>query len=561
MATSEEYARWIVDNADKKGTPEFETVAKAYMDLKGKPASSPPAAGLKPSEKFVRGVTDPIEGGAQLLTHALPRGVVDAGNKFNNWLADKTGLVAKIPEQGFDKLVADNEQAYQARRTAAGESGVDGWRMTGNIASPANWGIARLLPVGQGASLLGRAATGAAGGAASSALNPVTDGDFGKEKTKQIAVGTMFGAGAPVVASGLSRVISPNASTNPQLQLLRREGVRPTVGQTLGGAANTMEEKLQSVPIMGDMIAHQRMRAREQFNNAAINRASNKIGEVVDGSGQQAVKRAGDLISDSYNAAKANLGGFRVDQQAKSELASIKSLAISGLEGREKATFSKYFKDYIEGNQGFTAQKFKELDSKLTTDIGKFSGSSDAYQQKLGDALKEVQSILLENAKRANPVAAKAVNQADAAWANLVRVEGAAKAAKLTNGVFTPGQLLTAIQGADKSVRDRATSRGISLMQDLANAGQNVLGNKVPDSGTAGRLGWGLTGAAGYADPLWTGGLLGSGTVAYTSPVQNLLRAAVSSRPGFAQPVADYLRQTSPMLAPAAGQVGLGLLN
>ena len=30
MATAEQYAKWIVDNADKKGTPEFDTVAQAY---------------------------------------------------------------------------------------------------------------------------------------------------------------------------------------------------------------------------------------------------------------------------------------------------------------------------------------------------------------------------------------------------------------------------------------------------------------------------------------------------------------------------------------------------
>lgn len=30
MATAEQYAQWIVDNQDKKGTPEFETVAEAY---------------------------------------------------------------------------------------------------------------------------------------------------------------------------------------------------------------------------------------------------------------------------------------------------------------------------------------------------------------------------------------------------------------------------------------------------------------------------------------------------------------------------------------------------
>ena len=34
MATADEYAQWIVNNADKKGTPDFETVSKAYQDLK-----------------------------------------------------------------------------------------------------------------------------------------------------------------------------------------------------------------------------------------------------------------------------------------------------------------------------------------------------------------------------------------------------------------------------------------------------------------------------------------------------------------------------------------------
>ena len=39
MATADEYAQWIVANSDKKGTPEFETVAAAYRE-----ARTPPAA-------------------------------------------------------------------------------------------------------------------------------------------------------------------------------------------------------------------------------------------------------------------------------------------------------------------------------------------------------------------------------------------------------------------------------------------------------------------------------------------------------------------------------------
>ena len=42
MATAEQYAQWIVDNADKKGTPEFDTVARAYQETRGIPTSYTP---------------------------------------------------------------------------------------------------------------------------------------------------------------------------------------------------------------------------------------------------------------------------------------------------------------------------------------------------------------------------------------------------------------------------------------------------------------------------------------------------------------------------------------
>ena len=32
MASATDYANWIVNNEDKKGTPEFNTVAAAYQD-------------------------------------------------------------------------------------------------------------------------------------------------------------------------------------------------------------------------------------------------------------------------------------------------------------------------------------------------------------------------------------------------------------------------------------------------------------------------------------------------------------------------------------------------
>jgi len=140
-------------------------------------------------EKIGRGMLDPINGGAQLLTRMLPQGVVDAGNRANNWLADKTGLVARLPEGGVDQQVRDSEREYQARRAAAGESGFDGYRTIGNIASPANLAVAA-----RGASTI---AGGAATGAAIGLLEPTTDENFWSAKAGQAAGGAIGGAIIP----------------------------------------------------------------------------------------------------------------------------------------------------------------------------------------------------------------------------------------------------------------------------------------------------------------------------------------------------------------------------
>ena len=517
------------------------------------------ASPMSRTERFKQGLKDPINGGAQLLTNFLPKGIVDAGNSANNWLADKTGLVGRLPEGGVDQQVRENEAQYQARR---GDTGLDAYRLLGNVANPANVAVAARLP--QAASLLGRVGVGAGGGALSGLLNPVTEGDFNSEKAKQVGVGAAFGGAVPALTSGLARMVSPNASTNPNLALLKAEGVKPTVGQSLGGWANSLEEKAKIFPVVGDMITRARAGANEQFNNAAINRATAPLGVKIQGSGQKAINEASDLVSQAYNASDAMLGGFKVDQTAQTELARLAKMAAA-LPKNEQKVFNSNLQNIqssLSPNGSLLADSYGTLKSKIGKDAADFMGSTDAYQKKLGNALTEMQSILANNAKRANPQAGALRDKADEAFANLVRVQGASVGGKLKEGVFTPGQLLTAVRGADKSVRDNATARGTALMQDLGNAGQSVLGNVVPSSGTSERLMLGGTALGGaYAvNPAIATGLIG-GAAMYTSPMQNLLRGAVSSRPNFAQPVSKFIRESSPYLVPTGAQFGLGLLD
>lgn len=533
-------------------------VQKNFAAPKTQESSEP----LTAAQKIIKGMRDPIDGGAQLLTNMLPSGVVNAGNQFNNWLADKTGLVGKLPEGGVDQQVRESEIAYEQQRKAQGESGIDGYRMAGNILSPANLAISsKLLNAG---ALPARIAASATGGAVSGAMSPVADGDFANEKAKQIAAGGAFGAAIPVATGGIQRVISPKASVNPNLAMLKDEGVSPTIGQALGGRFNALEEKLQSIPILGDAIAGARGRSLAEFNEAAANRALSPIGGKAEGTGFQAIKKAGDELSAAYDSALNQVKHITFDQQFGNDLLQLKQMA-SNLTPTMQAKFDRLLNDNVTGrmspNGSMLGEVYKKVDSELGQVAGKWQKSSMASESEFGDAVAQLQSLLNQQMRRSNPQVADRLSAIDAGWANLVRLEGAAKAGINAEGTFTPGQLNAAIRQADQSTRGRSIARGTALMQDLGNAGQQVLGNKVPNSFTTDRaLIAGGTLGSYFLNPAIPASLLG-GAALYSRPAQSLLSAAVSSRPQSASLLAEQIGNAAPMLAPGSIQIPLGLLN
>ena len=524
------------------------------------------APAMSRTKKIGKGLADPIEGAAQLLTNILPDAVVNAGNAANNWLSDKTGMVAKIPQGGMNELVKQNEAKYQAERAAAGESGFDGYRTLGNVASPANLALASKLPVA--ASLAGRIGTGALGGGASALSNPVTGEDFWGEKGKQVAAGAAFGGVTPVVTGALGRLISPKASTNPQLELLKAEGVKPTIGQTLGGWANRAEEKAQSVPIMGDAISAARGRATEGLNRAAFNRALDPLGEKLPMGvkvGNEAVEYTYKRLGDSYNKLLPKLT-TQTDNAFDASLASLKTMVQqSALDPKYANKFDQIVQtrllDKFQGQNAMTGETLKQTQEFFTKEIKRYGQSQDPDARLLGDALKEVGSQLNQLVTRSNPRYAAELKAINTGYANFKRVQKAAGYLGAEDGVFTPAQLQGAVKAADFSKDKARFAEGNALLQDLSAAGKNQLGNKVPDSGTATRLMMGVGGlASGAVNPAIPAGLLG-GAAMYTPQMQALLRAAVSSRPQGAQAIEQALRKSAPMLIPGGAQVGLGLLN
>jgi hypothetical protein len=517
---------------------------------------------LSRTDRVLTGIADPVHGGAQLLTKVLPDVVVQKGNALNNWLADKTGLVAKLPEGGVDQQVRERETAYQQAR---GDTGLDGYRLIGNVLSPANAAVASRAAAAP--SLLGRVAAGAKGGAIVSALAPVTSGDFAEEKTKQVGTGAVFGGLVPIASEGVARVVSPIASKSKQLALLKSEGVKPTVGQALGGWANRAEEKAQSIPIVGDAIAAARQRATGDLNTAVANRALFPLNKKLpkDVTGNDAVLYVRKALSEAYDDVMPKLA-VQQDKAYQQSVADLqKAVSQGAINPNAKSAFNRFLKNEVnplfQGQKAMTGETFKRLQSKITEEVQRTGASTDADQRLLNGAYKELGDQLNQLSIRTNPQAAAKLKAINTGYANFKRMQKAASSVAAEDGVFSAAQLHNAVKAADRSKDKARFAEGGALMQDLSAAGKNLLSNKVPDSGTAGRVALGAGAlATGAINPLIPAPLLG-GALMYTPAMQQALAGLVSARPAFADPAANMLRKAAPALAPGGAYLGLGLLN
>lgn len=432
-------------------------------------------------------------------------------------LADAGGFGAVTALAG-DQMAALRD-ANPISSMAGGAIGAVG--ATSGLGALGRYGAQRLAPQvlgGAGRAQFGRnLATDATYGGIYGGLtegDPLTGAVVGS-----VASGLGQGAG-----SALGRTIGGLDMTAPA-RALRDRGISLTTGQALGGLGKRLEDRMMSIPGVGDLIQNRRIEGLQDFNRTALRDAGAPIGANVSQIGESGLNDLMGQIGNAYDNATAGVT-VPLDPQFAADMAAARAAVGSlppDLAPRGSAALTNRVSP-IEGAGQMTGDQFQQAMRGLKG--YKAEATKPGFEADYRDALTKAQEALTAQMRRGGGSSVvEGLDSANAAYRNAKVLENAMGAAKNNSGgagvqVFTPAQLNTA------AYRAAAKYPGPRPFADLADNAQEVLPSQVPDSGTAGRL-------LGFALPAGlAGGAAGADTFGMDNASKVLAAAAILSAGG-----------------------------
>jgi hypothetical protein len=311
---------------------------------------------------------------------------------------------------------------------------------------------------------------------------------------------------------------------------------------------------------VGDAISAARARGYQQFNRGAVNDALTHIRQAVPDrieTGHGAIAFAKQAFGRAYDSALAR-SQLVPDHQLVSDVADVARRATDGTLNAESAaqlqkTALSVIGHRFQSGNVLDGQAVKSIVTELRVRAGQ--ASDPAYKEALSDLGAAVRSAA---SRSSAPEVAGDLAAADTGYAKYAVLRRAAAAPE--NGVFSPAQLQTASRANDTSIGKGSSATGDAILQPYAEAGREVLPNKVGDSGTGPRVlvnsvaGSAATGGAFMSPGAAALTALGAGigSAAYSAPAIRLLNQAFARQAGqTGQNTALLLRS----LAPVAGAV------
>lgn len=473
-----------------------------------------------------------------------------------------TGINKLSPSKANDELLARTDALtkqrnaeFEQKRVAAGaEPGATDWVRIGGQMVPSF-----LIPAGGAASTGGRMLEGVAQGALGSAAMTQPGEDY----AKNMATGGVVGGGVAGVMGAAGRVIS-GARPRPAADALMQQGVTPTPGQYLGGVIGRVEEKAESVPLFGDAIISARRGAVGDMNKAIYKDVLEPVGGTAPKEiGRDAVADVHRQLTQKYDELLPKLN-FAPDAQFSSDMQSIFQQASRHLEPDQLSKFDTILDDSLYGSVSrakgnVTGQELKDIETKLTQKIDRYTGTKDVGNDDMADALKTVRDTFRGALSRQNGSYAGELQAVNQAWSRYAVLRDAASRVTNPDMPIKPSQFQAAVKAAsgNSPAGKAAFGEGRAKGQSLGDAGMSLLSDRYPNSGTAGRMMTGgvLAGGLGYANPLALGGMGVLSGLYATDLGRKALLAAVARRPELARQLGAGVQAIGPNLGGAlAGQ-------
>jgi hypothetical protein len=422
---------------------------------------------------------------------------------------------------------------------------------------------------GVGRSLLADTAYGGLAGAGSSPDN----------RTGGAVLGGLAGAGGSLLGQGIAKGASAafRGVTDKSVNALADSRIPLTVGQAAGQSGRVgrfvkgAEDKATSMPGVGGMINARRTEGYKAFNAKAFDTALAPIRKSVNGLvGEEAVGNARQAVSDAFSAAlkgKAAVPDQEFVSAARGPLERLASIKRNDLGPEIVQQIEESTKDLFDPHTGALSGENMQSFLEALRQIRESYKGDPLYARVIKPSVQGIENSVTDMFARQAPEVMPKFNAAKAAYRRVSILADAVDKGKQTEGVFAPSQLGMADRANAKKYDGKlASASGQSPFFDLQRDAQKVLPNKVPDSGTAGRVAMlaapgALTGAgagAGFLAGDTKGGaevglgLTGILALAYTRAGQARLAKMLLSRNPRARAIAEQITKRVP-IAGAAG--------
>lgn len=416
----------------------------------------------------------------------LPGRAVDAYSAGSLAPLTESRTARLTPESTTEKVIYGGSRGIgDALTMLAGAGAVSRAAQAGGLTER----VASSMAAGPAAQLVG----GAVGGATQEVTGSPWAG---------LGAGVAAGAALPLATALAKRVVTPfpsalNSEEQRLLALAKQEGIPlPTGNVTDSRFIQQLESVNRRHPLAATIQGSADDTAQAAFNAAALKRAGVDAKTATPDVLDAARKRIGQVFEDF---GKNN--SLTLDAKTAQAVAAAHGQYAGRLDANVRPIVDHYAQSlakYAPGAQAGGASTmpgsvYNSTRSALTEDIERAWRQGDGA---LAEALGAIRSALDDAAVRSAPKAeVAALSEARRQWANLSTIRQAMKAGTdgAVSGDITPSRLGMAVRQSQP--QGYAIGRGD--LNDLSRIGERFLKDKVPNSGTAERLGIGAALAGG----------------------------------------------------------------